>query len=90
MPKMEKSGKDGAMDLHPIRRGHGPHCSSSTVWVAHWRSWETILDTLAAEREVIVIDLPGFRETQPLPGEVSIRTLADAVTDFLTVQDPSR
>ena len=31
--------------------------------------------------------LPGFRETPPLPGEVSIRTLADAVTDFLTVQD---
>jgi pimeloyl-ACP methyl ester carboxylesterase len=32
---------------------------------------------------VIVVDLPGFGKTSPLAGEVSIRTLADAVTDFL-------
>lgn len=68
MPKMEKSGKDGAMDLHHIRRGHGPPP------VSHQRFGLRIgvlgrrfLDALAAEREVIVIDLTGFRETQPLP-----------------------
>lgn len=49
----------------------------------NWRSWNLILAELAAEREVIAIDLPGFGETPPLPGEVSSRTLADAVTDFL-------
>lgn len=27
--------------------------------------------------------MPGFGETLPLPGEVLIRTLADALTDFL-------
>lgn len=32
---------------------------------------------------MIAVDLPGSGETPPLPGEVSIRTLADAVTDFL-------
>ncbi len=43
-------------------------------------------DALAAEREVIALDLPGFGETPPLAGEVSIATLCDAVTGFLTEQ----
>lgn len=38
---------------------------------------------MAGEREVIAVDLPGFGMTPPLPGEVSIRTLADAVTRFV-------
>jgi len=46
-------------------------------------SFDTIIDALAAQREVIAIDLPGFGETPPLAGEVSIRTLADAVGAFL-------
>lgn len=33
------------------------------------------------------VDLPGFGETPPLPGEVSIRTLADAVTEFLIARN---
>jgi pimeloyl-ACP methyl ester carboxylesterase len=49
----------------------------------NWRSWQTIVDALAAEREVIAVDLPGFGETSPLNGEVLIRTLADAVTEFV-------
>ena len=32
---------------------------------------------------MIAIDLPGFGKTPPLAGEVSIATLADAVTEFL-------
>jgi len=32
---------------------------------------------------VIAVDLPGFGETAPLTGRVSIETLADAVTAFL-------
>jgi pimeloyl-ACP methyl ester carboxylesterase len=52
-----------------------------------WRSWNPLLNDLAAQREVIAIDLPGFGNTPPLLGEVSIRTLADAVTEFLTAQD---
>lgn len=47
------------------------------------RSWSPILPYLAAEREVIALDLPGFGTTPPLPGEVSIRTLSDAVTAFI-------
>ena len=47
------------------------------------RSWRTIIDALALQREVIAIDLPGFGATPPLAGEVSMATLADALTDFL-------
>lgn len=37
---------------------------------ASWRSWAPILDLLAVHREVIAIDLPGFGDSPPLPGEV--------------------
>lgn len=48
-----------------------------------WRSWNPVLERLAAEREVIAVDLPGFGATPPLPGEVTIASLADALTDFV-------
>jgi len=53
---------------------------------AGWRSWEPILDALAAHREVIAVDLPGFGQTPPLEGEVSIATLADSVAQFIGEQ----
>ncbi len=53
---------------------------------AGWRSWEPILDALAAHREVIAVDLPGFSQTPPLGGEVSIATLADSVAEFIVEQ----
>lgn len=74
------------MELHHIRRGKGKPLLLIHGLGGAWRSWGPILDALAAEREVIAVDLPGFGETPPLPGEVSIRTLADAVTDFVTTK----
>jgi pimeloyl-ACP methyl ester carboxylesterase len=35
---------------------------------------------------VLVVDLPGFGDTPPLQGDVSIATLADAVAQFLGSQ----
>nr|WP_321112560.1 alpha/beta fold hydrolase [Halorussus salinisoli] len=52
-----------------------------------WRTWTPVLDKLTAEREVIAVDLPGHGETPALSGEVSIDTLADAVTSFLDAND---
>lgn len=69
--------------MNTIRRGSGKPLLLIHGLGGSWRSWNTILDALAAEREVIAVDLPGFGETPPLPGEVSIRTLADAVTNYL-------
>lgn len=75
------------MTLHHVRRGTGEPLLLVHGLGGSWRSWETILDDLAAHREVIAVDLPGFGETPPLPGEVGIATLTDAVQDFMTSQD---
>jgi pimeloyl-ACP methyl ester carboxylesterase len=53
---------------------------------AGWRSWAPIIEQLAERREVIAVDLPGFGETPPLIGEVSIATLTDSVADFIREQ----
>lgn len=44
------------------------------------------MDELAEHREVIAVDLPGFGETPPLAGEVSIATLTDSVQAFIGQQ----
>jgi pimeloyl-ACP methyl ester carboxylesterase len=71
------------MEMNYIRRGAGKPLLLIHGIGGSWRSWQTILDDLALEREVIAIDLPGFGNTPPLNGEVSIGTLCDAVTSFL-------
>ncbi|MGI4741501.1 MAG: alpha/beta fold hydrolase [Janthinobacterium lividum] len=73
--------------MHFIRRGTGKPLLLLHGLGGSWRSWQTILDGLAREREVIAVDLPGFGDTPPLAGPVTIGTLADAVTDFLRARD---
>ena len=69
--------------MNYIRRGTGKQLLLIHGLGGSWREWSPILDDLAAEREVIAVDLPGFGATPPIPGEVSVRTLSDAVTEFL-------
>lgn len=69
--------------MHYVRCGSGKPLLLIHGLGGHWQSWNPILDDLAATREVIAVDLPGFGNTPPLPGETSIRTLADAVTSFV-------
>lgn len=70
--------------MNYVRRGTGKpllllHGIGSSLKV-----WDLIMDELATQRDVIALDLPGFGQSPALLGEVSIPTLADAVTDFLT------
>ena len=71
-------------DMRYVRRGVGKPLLLIHGLGGSWRSWQLVLDDLAAAgREVIALDLPGHGESEPLTGESSIRTLADAVTEFL-------
>lgn len=75
------------MEMHHVRLGAGKPLLLIHGLGGSWRSWTLVLNALSAEREVIAVDLPGFGDTPPLAGEVSIATLADAVTAFLATHD---
>jgi pimeloyl-ACP methyl ester carboxylesterase len=75
------------MTLHHVRRGAGRPLLLLHGLGGSWRSWELVLDGLAAQREVVAVDLPGFGDTPPLAGEVTIATLTDAVVEFVKEQD---
>lgn len=74
------------MTLHHVRRGSGNPLLLVHGLGAGAQSWAPVLDRLTAEREVIAVDLPGFGQSAPLTGEVSIATLTDAVADFIDEQ----
>lgn len=75
------------MMLHHLRRGTGTPLVLLHGLGGSSRSFDPVLDGLATHREVVAVDLPGFGLTAPLPGEVSIATLTDAVVDFLRAND---
>lgn len=77
----------GSVLINYIRRGQGKPLLLIHGLGSSWRSWSTVMEPLAAERAVIAIDLPGFGKSPPLEGELSMRTLADAVTLFLEEHD---
>ena len=74
------------MTLNHVRRGSGRPLLLVHGLGAGWRSWSPIIDELAEGREVIAVDLPGFGESAPLTGEVSIATLTDSVAEFIREQ----
>lgn len=69
--------------MHHVRCGSGRPLLLIHGLGGRWQSWTPILDDLAARREVIAVDLPGFGKTPRLQGETSIHTLADEVTAFV-------
>ncbi|MEI4274025.1 alpha/beta fold hydrolase [Klenkia sp. LSe6-5] len=74
------------MDLTAHRTGSGPPLVLVHGLGGSWRSWETVLPALAAEREVLAVDLPGFAgDTPPLP-DPSLAGLTDTLESWLREQ----
>ncbi len=69
--------------LNTVRRGSGRPLVLVHGLGSSWATWLPIFDRLAATRDVIAFDLPGFGESDPLAGEVTVATLTDAVEGFL-------
>ncbi|HKH22319.1 MAG TPA: alpha/beta hydrolase [Solirubrobacterales bacterium] len=74
----------GAAWLNHERRGHGEPLLLLHSLGGSLLQWSPVMDRLAAEREVIAIDMPGFGNSPPLPSGVAPRAanLATAVLDF--------
>ena len=72
--------------MHHLRRGTGKPLLLIHGLGQSARSWDPIMDTLAARREVIAVDLPGFGETPAVPGGESVATLTDTVESFIGEQ----
>ena len=74
----------GAVWLNHVRRGRGDPLILLHSLGGSLVQWSPVMDRLAAEREVIAIDMPGFGESAELPEGVSPRAanLATAVLDF--------
>ena len=73
-----------APSLNHVRMGSGDpvlllHSLGGTLVM-----WEPVMEALAAQREVIAVDMPGFGDSPSLPGDVrpSARNLAAATLDF--------
>jgi len=71
------------MHLNHIRRGSGSPLVLVHGLGGSLHSWAPVIDDLAAAREVIAVDLPGFGETPPLEGKPTIAALTGALTSFL-------
>jgi pimeloyl-ACP methyl ester carboxylesterase len=52
-----------------------------------WRSWQPLLPALAAERRLVLPDLPGCGASPPLFGACSVARLADALVGLLASHD---
>jgi pimeloyl-ACP methyl ester carboxylesterase len=71
--------------LNHVRTGTGEQIILLHPLGAELVVWEPVLGRLAAEREVIAVDMPGFGATPPLPGGTrpTPQALAAAVARFL-------
>ncbi len=65
------------------RQGSGPPLILIHGLGATRRIWDPVVELLAAERDVIAIDLPGFGESEPLPDgtPASAANMAEAIRE---------
>src|SRR5436190_13437102 len=78
------AGERWGTSLNYVRRGSGDPLLLLHSLGGSLVQWSPVIDALAAEREVIAVDMPGFGASPPLPDgvEPSSANLATAVLDF--------
>lgn len=69
------------------RTGSGPPLLLIHAIGGNRDSFDNVLPALAAQRDVVVPDLPGHGEAPELPGEVTIAAIADALEAFIDAHD---
>lgn len=75
------------VEINFVRRGEGKPILLIHGLGSSWRNWQPVMPMLSAQREVIAIDLPGYGDSPPLPGKVTIASLTDAVEVFIAEHD---
>ncbi|WP_371780975.1 alpha/beta fold hydrolase [Streptosporangium subroseum] len=75
------------MELAFERRGIGAPLVLLHGIGHHWQAWLPVLDRLAAKRDVIAVDFPGFGVSPPLPPGTpyTAESLADAIESFFAL-----
>jgi pimeloyl-ACP methyl ester carboxylesterase len=68
--------------LNYERRGSGPPLVLLHGIGHRWQAWEPVLGKLAAEHDVIAVDLPGFGKSAPLAAPSGMTELATAIRGF--------
>lgn len=73
------------MHLNHLRTGSGPPLVLIHGIGHRWQGWQPVIDQLAAEREIVALDLPGFGASPMPPAgtEAGLASLASLVTGFL-------
>lgn len=68
-----------------MRKGSGDPLLLVHGLGSQYQVWQPVIDRLAAEREVVGVDLPGFGGSPPLPGDTppTAEALTGAVVTFL-------
>jgi pimeloyl-ACP methyl ester carboxylesterase len=73
---------DAAPSLNYKRLGQGPPLVLLHGIGHRWQAWEPVLGKLAAEHDVIAVDLPGFGASPQIGGAHTPRALAAAIARF--------
>ncbi len=72
--------------MHTITHGEGRSLLLVHGLGSNHTTWRKIVPSLAAERKVIAIDLPGHGQTPATPGSDTFAGLADSLAEYLVSQ----